>query len=1189
MSLALAEPWVLLRIDLLGRPVLTSRRDGERTLKYRKSWALLAYLACHAGRWLDRDELAALLWPDLTREAARTNLRQVVADLRQALNDDPACAPLQVAAAQLRLDVLDGVMLDVAALVQGAMLPVSVLLDGHLLAPFLLGMNFPELQTFEVWLQTMRQQLAAQAEMLVERQSRLLRERGDLGAAVTLARQLHDANPLDETPLLYLLQLLLEQGEARAARQCYDAFAARCHKELGTAPGPAVQALLADMASEAVSVPPALGNDEVRTLAFLYAYPDATGDDRLSGAVLRDEVAGIVTAWEGSLVSTPGEGVMAVFGLGSATERLALRALRAAWALHQRGPQLRISVSCGRVHVQGRAPQLDLQGAAPDYALHMAWGAQPGTVVVCDNARQQVGEAMRFEAQPGTVSLPTRVEVRTHCLVGVPEPQALTRTAAEAPVGLVGRAAVMAALSAAWQQARQGSARIAVLQGRAGLGKTRLADELVRRVRADGGQVRRLGGRLEWRHQPLAPITGILTQLAGVEVGDGAATQRSKVASYLAEALPGLAAEHRDRLLELFASTADHAPAREAVFDAVIALIDTLLQTGPLLLVVDDLHWCDQTTLALLNHFIRSLADQPLLLLLGGRPGSCPPCPPARTQVHELLPLQSDEAAQLVAAHDPAGSLSADDCAHIAQLSGGIPLFIARLVKSRLEGHLQHHSINELLLAELSLLGSARGVLCAAAVWGQHFHLAQLKALQPEADVRGALHQALRQQLITRESEDRYAFVHVLIRDAAYDSLPATQQRQLHARCAAWLMQQAASPQAIAEHFERARQWAQAVEWWQRAGDTALSAEFAADAQQGFERALAVMEQQHADAALLLRVRMQLGRAAQMAEGFGSARAYEQFGIALAALEAQPVDSPGYRQQLFEALSGRYLGGGGREQGVLDGLDIAWRLVGLADSPAEQLMACYALGNSLFWRGRLHAARDWLERGIVLAASLDPAARTRYAPDDPAITCRAFLAWTLWFLGEDARATRVAADGIALARQGRRSHALCFMLTFASGVHWCRGDVNLVRRHSSEAQALAHQQGFLLWSSVNALFLQWVTARQGRLHDTAPIFAAAAAMQNAYDSGVTTARWIALHALLAQGGHHAAALPLIDHAIVEAEGNETGYCLADLFWLKADCLQAIGQRRPATTWRRRARELARRQQAKGLMARFGVA
>lgn len=1165
-------------IALMGRVrIVRGQPPLERPLKYRKGIALLAYLAVPAGRWHGRDELAELLWPALALGAARSNLRQVLKDLRHTLAATPADSPLRTEGDLVCLDVRGDVSLDVAAL-SGGTLPDR--LPDTADDVFLAGLAWPELPAFESWLHGVRQQLAERIAAVLLAASRQRREAGDLAGAIALARRLLAQAPLDEGHAAWLMALLCEQGDRRAALACYDALALRLRQEVGVAPGTALMRLRerAEVQAAAVEAPLPARFAEVRWLTVLFCLPGASGDgDGQDWPV--EVLRNVVAQWNGRLQPMAGRGVMAVFGLGADSERSVARALHAAGDIHAQLHAARFvprsGVCTGRVLVRTSETAPALLGDVPDLAMQIGWLAAPGDILVPEAVVLQAGAHFDFEplgarecaAADGPVAL-----YRLRRQAGRRgQPLALEASAA-AP--FVGRVAMLGELFELWRDSCAGAARIAVLQAGAGLGKTRLSAELALRVAQAGGQVRRLACRLEWRHQPLAPVSGALAELAGIDEGDVAEVRRRKLYRHLATACPGLSDSSHETLLALLDPLAQRgAQGKDAAFQAVLDALAALLHSDPALLIVDDLHWCDQTTLELLGLFIRGLATQPLLLLITSRPGGEMAYPPALTRQIELAPMSRQEALALVAVHDPDGAVAPAD----------------------------RQRIDELLQAELARLGAARQVLCAAAVIGGRFTASQLSTLLPAAEVDAALAAARRQRLVVAESGEGFGFSHALIRDAAYACLPRAEREALHLAAAGMLADQGGARQAVAHHYAAARRWHDAARWWAQAGEQAMAAEFAADAVYCFAEALKLLQAHGSDdraaegglegghegdgaAHTVLSARMWLGRAAQLSQGFGSALAYRQFTDALHALEAAPADTPAHRHSLFVALSGRYMGGS--SQGAVEGLDIAWRLADLAQAPHEKLMTSFALGNSLFWRGQLRAARDWQERGIALARRLPASERGRFSVDDPAVTCRAFLCWTLWFLGDGQAGCRAAAEAVALARAGGRMHALCFALTFAAALHWCRGDEVAVRRLSGEASALSRQHGFPLWESVNTLFLLWVAARQQRLPDTAPLFEAAASMQSAYGAGITTSRWIAIHALLARGGAWTVAESLLDTTIAEADEHEDQYCLADLLWQKAACLRHQGAVAEAQRYRRRARALARKQQALGLLARF---
>ena len=1161
------KPQQEVALALLGWPrVMRDGQEVTRQIKYRKGIALLGYLAAHPGVRHARERLADLLWPELDIVAARANLRQVLSNLSAVVNL-PGAEFLQKDAEAAALVPQAGMRVDIALLGDAALdrvaadspearqwrerevEPWAAALDGETTGgEFLAGLQLPDTPEFNDWLEAKRVQFQSRCTLLLESLCRAQHADGRLAAAVASARRLVALDPLDEKHNLLLMSMLAAAGDAAGALEAFDALRQRLSAEIGVAPGEHVRALRDDIRRrlDRQAAPAPLADaavPELRQVAALYCASDLLHDDDPEHD-FAEQVRSIVRQRGGLLVSSIGRGLLAVFGLGESAERATQRAVLAARdLLAPPSPTaaigLRIGISAGRVLLREAAGMPQLAGEIPDLAKLIGWSAQPGEILASEAVALQMGELFGFEAAG---------ERGFHGIDGTHRIFRLTGQAGAGDHGgtpFCGRAAELARLRAWWADALAGRERIAVLRAPAGVGKTRLADELTQWVAAQGGRVHRIQCSLEHQHQPLAAV------LAGM----------------------GSALE------------AEGASSKSAIFDAVIARLKADAAHTPTLLLVDDLHWSDLATRELLGQLVRALESERLLLVLTTRPDLTLDYPQHVTHIIDLDPLDEAASLAMIAAHDPDNAIPATERAALAGACAGIPLFIERQVKSRLEGGHHRLSITELLQAELDRLGGNKTILHAAAVLGNRFERRHLDALLPDADVAATLARAAGRRLIRTVSADTCAFRHDLIRDAAYESLAPSRRKLLHARVARLLMEDdQPPPEEIARHFSTAGQRDEAVQWWVKAGDAAMAREFAADAMVSYRQALDQLESGTAiaDAALLRAVRMRLGYAAQVAEGFGSPLTYRLFADMAAEIEAVPGYDP---SQLFSALSGCYMGSS--SFGKDDGLIIARRLQALARTDAERLMACFALGNTLFWRGDFAEAAQWQARGIALAASVPLEDRIRYGVDDPIVTCRAFHCWTLWFRGEEAAACAMADEAVAVARKGKRIHGLCFALIFAASVYWCRDDVAKVAALTGEALALARQYGFPLWEGVSSLYLLWAQAKSGNMADAADLFGAAAMLQQAIPGRITTSRWIVVQALAARGAWQEAE-KLLDTTLREVEFQEEQYCLADLLRLKAECLDRRGLAHEADEYRRRGLALARAQGAQGLLGRYAA-
>lgn len=1197
-----------LGLRLLGRPRISfAGEEITRRIKYRKGIALLGYLAANAGFWQSRDSLADLFWPKLGLSAAKTNLRQVLNNLGAVVNASSDSEILQRDEKAVRLVLNPALQLDTALLSDSVLERVVADAPGSRhwrqreVEPwihgwggnFLEGVEFVDMPEFAEWLESARNYFGKRAMLLLDHICRAQYDEGRLEVAIRTARLMVDFNPLEENRSLVLMTLLAESGDGPGALEAFAALRQRLASELGQPPGERL-ITLRDNIAHGITTRFSLINlsdsaiYEQRWLVAMHCdFAPRQGEVDFD-ATLLDHVSRVVEQRGGRIVSIAGRGMLIVFGLAEGGERSAERALLAAHDILDGGSGAcawRIGICAGQVLYKAAAGMPHLLGDAPDLARGISFSTAAGAVRVTEIIVQQAGPCFRFAASgelafPGSDRQHKLFELsdfRPHPVESVPYPD-LPATP------FVGRHAEMAALQALWQEACAGRSRIAVLRAPAGFGKTRLVNEFAHGVLAGGGNLLRIACQLELAHQPLAAL------LHGLDLDLGMGASSAGWGNDLQSRFPGLDRESIAVLATLVGAGAllppDELASKSAVFGALIRLVEQAIGAGPALLVVDDLHWSDLATRELLGIFARGLARQRVLLVITSRPETAFDCPVSLSQAIELAPLDEAESLSLILACDNERGVTPVERQRIAQAAGGIPLFIEHLLKGWREGAQHLLPLNELLQGELDRLGTARGVLRAAAVLGGSFRRQDLLDLLPENNVAAALARAMAQGLVKALAAGIFCFQHDLIREAAYNSIQPSRRQSLHEQAARLLESQSSRPaEEIAHHYTAAGCRLEAAQWWGKAGASAMEREFAADAMACFEKALDMLTAlgEAADPAFICAVQLQLGHAAQVCQGFGSPLGHRLFSEVAQKIESVLGAVADHHASLFAALSGKYMGGS--SQGEVEGLLIARRLESMAQTDTERLMACFALGNSLFWRGELLEAKYWQQQGISLAARLPPGERIRYCVDDAAVTCRAFLAWNLWFLGDEAGACAMVREGVALARRGRRTHALCFALTMGVAMHWCRGGLGEVLELASEALELAQRYGFALWVGVNQLFLLWAQAKSGALADSGALFGAAAQMQQAYQAGITTSRWIAADALMVQGAWGEAE-SLIDLTIAEADFNEDLYCLPDLLWRKGECLSRRGSADEAASCFVRASELARAQQAVGLLARF---
>ncbi|HSC48904.1 MAG TPA: AAA family ATPase, partial [Gaiellaceae bacterium] len=493
-----------------------------------------------------------------------------------------------------------------------------------------------------------------------------------------------------------------------------------------------------------------------------------------------DEMRAIVERHGGTVEKFIGDAVMAVFGVPLLHEDDALRAARAAVemrdALPKLGVQARIGLNTGEV-VVGTGDRL-ATGDAVNVAARLEQAAGAGEVLLGDETAHLVRDAV--ETEELTLELKGKAApFVAHRLLALNEEAPAFARRLDAP--LVGRRRELRRLREAFAQAVDDrSCQLFTILGTAGVGKSRLTAELTAGL--DGARV--VSGRC-------LPYGEGITYWPVVEV-----VKQLPPAAALGLEPAALAAIERLLGEESAGST-------EEIPWAVRKLLEAAAQAQPLVVVLDDIHWGEQTFLDLVEHVADLSREAPLLLLCLARPELLDRRPGwggGKLNATTLLlePLSADETDELLARLLGDAALAPDLQERIRAAAEGNPLFVEEmvaLVEDSGNGEVAvPGTIHALLAARLDQLEPAeRGVLERGAVEGRVFHRGAVQALAPEeAHVETRLDGLVRKELVRPDKpqlpgEDAYRFRHLLIRDAAYEALPKVTRAELHERFAAWL------------------------------------------------------------------------------------------------------------------------------------------------------------------------------------------------------------------------------------------------------------------------------------------------------------------------------------------------------------------------------------------------------------------
>ncbi|PZP30718.1 MAG: hypothetical protein DI603_14445 [Roseateles depolymerans] len=1177
-------------LRMLGGFELLDARGQVLPLPYDKARALLALLCMQSGA-LEREPLAVLLWPDSAPAQARANLRRALYDLRRGLAELwPSLQLEPLRSDKKRVQLSDGLpwQIDCREFSLAQLDATTPLPEARRAAlqravalyrgPLLAGLSLDDAPGFEAWLAPRREALQRQALQSLHELGELLEQRGEHTLALDCARRTLALDPWCEQALRLSLRLQAARQPAQALAQ-FEQFSQRLQTELGLQPQPETQALVQRLRQPApvAAAGTARGAQRRRVVALACEW-DAPAEtlqeldaeqlatrlqQGLERACARLQAQG---AW---VQRAEGGELLAFFGHPRALEHAPRLALDAALALCQAGRRHdglapRLGLHVGWVHSLPEQRSPDSVGTLSREARRLAWLARPGSARVSAALSELSLRHHRFHpAADGSAELQDALG-----------PRALPTTLPP----MVGREAELAALLDHWHAAREGSQAVWI-EAEPGLGKTRLLHALCEALTDCEGSTlrqRQLACQPEFSHSPWHPIVAALQRGMGQfgRGGEDSADAQAALRGLLERA--GLdPAVCLEALTQLLPSPA--APTRpqgsginkRSLQLLLLALFEGLARGRPQLVIIEDLHWADASTLELLALYLhRPTAERsPGLIVLSSRE----PPPPSLAGVLQgqlrLRPLDAPEMQRLIGqlAQAPDSSAARQQ---VLQRAQGVPLFAQELARSL---HLSPQervpaTLWDLLAARLDRLpADARRLAQCAAVLGSHGDTALLQAMQdsPAPQLAAELALLAREGLLHAQVGSHWQFRHALFRDAAYESLTASERRALHRRAAEALLGTFASraadePELLAHHLQASGD-AAAAHYWLQAGRRAAGQSAHVEARHLLEQGLQSLAIADADAALVQRLHtpllLQQGNSLLALEGYGSPAARRCFEQALAASQRSAAG-----ELRFQALWGLWLGsrsGPNESPGALQLAEQLGQEAQRSGDPAAAVQAGYALGNNLFFLGRLQASAEAL-RAAAEAGDRLPASRllTRYG-EHGGIDARAMLSWPLALQGQAAEAQAQVQQALTQARALGHAQTLGFALTMGAVMHrhLCQPDQALPL--CQELLTLADKHDLALWRAVALLVLGWVRAERGDAEGLALVEQAVAASAVAMPGTEPTFLSFLVAAQLRLGLHRQA-LVRVDEALAKAPERQELYLMPELLRLRAQAAQAGG-------------------------------
>ncbi len=888
-------------------------------------------------------------------------------------------------------------------------------------------------------------------------------------------------------------------------------------------------------------------NGERRHMTVMFC--DLVGSTPLSLRLDPEQLQEVMTAYQrlcaeviqdldGHVAQYLGDGLLVYFGFPHAHEDDPVRAIRAALAIHEALPlasartatrvpeltrlplQARIGVHTGHVVIGtvggGSHRERLALGDTVNLAARLRELAAPGQVVISDTTRRLVRDVFQLE------------DLGPRDLRGLSAPVRLWRVTRSAQAAsrlewddagltpFVGRQQELALLLDRWTQVNEGLGQSLLLQGEAGIGKSRLVRSF--RERLPRGTYTWLEGRCSPYHRNSAfyPVVNLLEHGLGLADEREPSEKRAKLVLPVRNAgLP------EAESVPLFASLLslprpegepelDLSPEarRRRTLELLVAWLTTLARRRPAVILFEDLHWIDPSTLELLDRMIEQAPTCRVLLLLTLRPGEESHWSDRADLAHLTLhPLTRQQMRQMAEGVAQPKALPAPIADQVVSRADGVPLFVEELTRNLLESDLVRElddryeltrergvlaipdTLQGSLTERLDRLGPVKEVAQLAAVLGREFSCELLSAVAevPPEELERTLALLVDADLFSRRGVGRrakYLFRHALIHDAAYRSLLKSRRQEHHARVARVLQDHfadraSAEPEIVAHHWDEAGHADEAIAWYQMAGERATRRQAHSEAIEHLSRGLALLEELPPGQEVQereLRLRVALGTPLAMMRGAGTPEVESTYARARELLE-DIGDAP----QLFGTLWG--LSQFYFTRGEIDtSLELNRQILAMAERSGDDrqlVMAHLAAGAPHHYRGEPRLAMPALERSIAL---YDPERHGQLAHvygQDPGVIAHAFAMLAQWSLGFPDRASRNCEKAIAIARETGHQISLATALAFGAILHHHSRRIDLVTSLADEAAVIAEKQHFPLYLGIARVMRGWARAHSG--------------------------------------------------------------------------------------------------------------
>lgn len=725
-----------------------------------------------------------------------------------------------------------------------------------------------------------------------------------------------------------------------------------------------------------------------------------------------------IRRYEGYIARYMGDGVLAYFGYPRAHEDDASSAVRAGLDITSAAPQLasaqagvdavavRVGIATGPVVVgeligEGAAQEHDVVGETPNLAARLQGLAAANSVMIAEDTRKLLGAAFELENLGEKPLKGFTHPVRVWRVIGTAFAE--TRFDASRSGGLtpfVGRDHETALITDSWQRALDGDGQVVLISGEAGIGKSRITMMTRERLHAHDYIPVRLQCSPYHQSSALYPLVEHLQRAAQFVDGESPEAKLHKLERLL-DLAEADAAETMAILAALLSiPVGDRYPRldldpdvlRERTLELLLGQLQSLSRQRPLLFLIEDVHWADPTTLALLNGLVERVRSWRALLLITFRPDFRPPWTgEAHVSLLSLNRLDRRQCESMITRLTEGRELPEEIVDQIALKTDGVPLFVEELTKTIIEsglvveksgryvltGPMQPLAIpttlQDSLMARLDQLDEAKSLAQIGAAIGREFSRTLLEALSESRRIDQALSRLVDSGLVLRRgtgARTSFVFKHALIQDAAYNSMLKSRRHALHGRIAEVLLRdfpdiERSQPELLAQHYAAAGLHDRALPYWRAAGRHAMERSAYEEAISHFRRGLDCVNEQEMDdttAGEAVELRTSIAECLRTTDRMDEAFTTLQ----LAEDVAHRFDLATYLARIHHQRGNLYFPTAKTEECLAEHQQ-ALEYAQTAGSVEEEVRALGGLGDAYYLSGRMRTAKHYFGRCVDLA------------------------------------------------------------------------------------------------------------------------------------------------------------------------------------------------------------------------------